>query len=189
MDLPLLQRAFDFALAAHGNQVRKGRPVPFIAHLMAVCALVLEHGGDETAAAAALLHDTLEDTSTTITDLEMAFGTEITGIVVACSDSLQPCPPLWKDRKQRYIGCIPAMSGPALLVTAADKLHNARDVVRSQREIGDATFRVFEGKKEGTLWYYATALECLENAKNAPYGLPTLLADLRREVEEMQRLA
>lgn len=189
MDLSLLRRAFEFALAAHGGQLRKGAPVPIISHLMAVSALVLEFGGTAEEGAAALLHDTLEDTSATVEDLRREFGEEVAQIVVECTDSLYPCPPIWRDRKERFINCVPNLSDSARLVIAADKLHNARDVVRAQREKGDASFLIFHGRKEGTVWYYGAALQSLELAGEPSWGLRALLDDLRLVVEEMRRLA
>lgn len=189
MDPDLLRRAFEFALAAHGDQIRKGLRVPFVAHLMGVCALVMEHGGDAETSAAALLHDTLEDTPTTAGDLEGAFGARVAAIVVACTDNLQPCPPVWRARKERFILCIRETDPASRLVIAADKLHNARDVVRSQRELGDAAFRPFQGGKEGTVWYYGAALAQLEASTDDRPGFRSLLDDLRREVREMERLA
>ncbi|RYG26003.1 bifunctional (p)ppGpp synthetase/guanosine-3',5'-bis(diphosphate) 3'-pyrophosphohydrolase [bacterium] len=189
MDLTLLRRAFEFALTAHGGQLRKGAPVPIISHLMAVSGLVLEFGGTAEEGAAALLHDCVEDTSATLDDLRKEFGEEVARIVMECTDSLAPCPPVWQDRKERFIRCIPTLSASARLVIAADKLHNARDVVRSQRERGDDAFRIFHGRKEGTVWYYRAALESLEAAEDPSWGLRALLDDLRREVEEMRRLA
>lgn len=188
MNLALLRHAFEFALAAHGDQVRKGPAVPFVAHLMAVSALVLEHGGDAEEAAAALLHDTLEDTPTRVDDLRRAFGERIAAIVVACTDNIQPCPPDWRDRKERFILCLRETDPSSRLVIAADKLHNARDVVRAQREWGDAAFKPFRGGKAGTLWYYVASLEALEVAQD-DRRLRALLDDLRREIREMERLA
>lgn len=189
MDLPLIRHAFEFALDAHGDQVRKGVPVPFISHLMAVSSLVLEYGGDTEEGAAALLHDTLEDTKTTVEDLRRQFGDRVAEIVLACTDTLQPCPPTWRGRKERFILCIGNMDPSALLVTAADKLHNSRDVVRTQRAMGDQAFWVFQGEKEGTVWYYGAALAALEAAKIDRPGYFALVDDLRREVAEMRSMA
>ncbi len=189
MQSALLCRAFEFAMSVHGDQVRKGHGVPFISHPMAVSALVIEAGGDPEEAAAALLHDTLEDTTTTPQALEELFGSRVAGIVLACTDNLQPCPPGWRDRKARFILCIRGVDPSARLVIAADKLHNARDVVRSQRELGDGAFKPFWGGKDGTVWYYRAALTALEASGDERPGLRSLLDDLRREVVEMERLA
>jgi len=189
MESALFCRAFEFALAVHGGQVRKGIPVPFISHLMAVSSLVLEHGGTAVEGAAALLHDCLEDTSTSAAALADAFGEEVAAIVVACSDNLGRVPMPWHDRKAKFLASIETMTASALLVTAADKLHNARDVVKMQRKRGDAAFLAFEGRKEGTLWYYSEALKALELAAPCCPGLRALVGDLRREVAEMYQLA
>lgn len=189
MSSDLLCRAFDFACAAHGQQIRKGHPVPFIAHPMAVSSLVLEYGGDWETAAAAMLHDTLEDTATTADEIAEAFGPRVAAIVVSCTDNLPPCPPEWRARKERFLRDVRHAGPDAHLVFAADKLHNAHDVVREQREIGDAAFRIFQGRKEGTLWYYRASLTAMEESDDDRPGFRTLLEELRREVETMERLA
>lgn len=189
MDSALLSRAFEFAVRVHGGQVRKGERVPFISHPMAVAALVMERGGDPEETAAALLHDTLEDTPTTVDELDDLFGPRVAAIVLACTDNLQPCPPGWRDRKSRFILCLRGMDPSARLVVASDKLHNSRDVVRSQRALGDAAFKPFWGGKEGTVWYYRAALTALEAAADDRPGYRSLLEDLKREVEAMEALA
>ena len=189
MDSDLLRRAFEFALAAHEGQVRKGHRAPFISHPMAVSALVLEHGGDDETGAAALLHDTLEDTDTTPETLEREFGPRILETVLQCTDDLEPCPIDWRERKTRFIGCLSGVRPAARLVIAADKLHNARDVVRSQRERGDDAFKPFQGRKGGTIWYYRAALAALDACDDDRPGFRALLDDLRREVEAMEGMA
>lgn len=192
MSRTVLASAFAFALEVHGGQLRKGLPVPFVAHLLAVSGLVLEFGGDLETGAAALLHDTLEDTPTRTEELTRKFGARIAGLVVECSDNLEPDQPELVQRKERYLVRIPTMSADALLIVAADKLHNARSVVREVRALGEDAFRPFRLGKEGTLWYYRSALEGFDKALDARQdlipGFRSLTEDLRREVATLDEL-
>ena len=127
----LIQEAFDVATIKHKDQVKKGTSIPYISHLMAVSALVIEHGGTEVQAAAGLLHDLIEDT-----DLKEEFlisalvGSDVTAIIVSCSDTSEYPKPPWRDRKEKYLVHLREMISqpkldPAILVALADKVHNA----------------------------------------------------------------
>lgn len=153
--------ALKYAEHLHRLQKRKGGDIPYIAHLLAVCALVLEHGGDEDQAIAALLHDAVEDQGGAgrLAQIRQFFGERVAEIVSACTDSdTQPKPP-WKERKVRYIENLPKHDRAALLVSCADKLHNARAIQRDYRELGDAVWSRFKGGKDGTLWYYRSLVD------------------------------
>src|SRR5438874_6528572 len=132
--VPFLSRgfnlAFEFASGLHHEQVRKGVGTPYIAHPMAVCALVLEAGGDEDQAIAALLHDTAEDHGgrKRLEDIRQRFGERVAAIVEGCTDSLDRPKPPWRVRKEHYLGHLAQASDDVLLVALADKLHNARSV-------------------------------------------------------------
>ncbi len=140
----MLTHRFDGALAfasdAHRSQTRKGSGVPYIAHLMSVSALVIEHGGDEDRAIAALLHDAVEDQggAEMAARIEARFGARVARIVQECSDSEGDPKPEWQVRKTRYIAGIATKSDEACLVTSADKLHNARSILADYLEIGEA---------------------------------------------------
>lgn len=150
-----LARAAAWAFALHGAQRRKGTDIPYVAHLMAVSALVLEHGGDQDQAVAALLHDAIEDAGATDADIAARFGPRVAAIVRACTDAdTQPKPP-WRARKEAHIAHLAEAPEEALLVALCDKLHNARALVDDLRREGPGTLARFNGGLDGTLWYHA----------------------------------
>jgi (p)ppGpp synthase/HD superfamily hydrolase len=128
----LVQKAFNLAAERHAKQTRKGGKIPYLSHLMAVSALVTENGGNEVQAASALLHDVLEDTPTQESELTQIMGPEVNAIVVACSSKRfgDPKEDPWAT-KDRYLKNLEAKASddPSLLVTLADKLHNAQSCV------------------------------------------------------------
>lgn len=180
-----LAEAFAFAATAHAAQVRKGTAVPYVSHLMSVSALVLEHGGDEDQAIAGLLHDVIEDCGA---DHEPAirerFGELVARIVRACTDAdTHPKPP-WQERKETYLRHLQQEAPEVLLVSAADKLHNARAIVSDQHAIGPAVFERFSATQVQVLWYYRTLAEIYRDK------MPGRLADeVARTVGVMHELA
>ncbi len=165
-----LTEQFDDALAwaaeLHRFQSRKGQEIPYLSHLLAVAGLVVEHGGDEDQAIAALLHDAIEDTPATQADIEGRFGPRVAGIVVACTDAdAQPKPP-WLARKEAYINHLATARSDALLVSLADKVHNARTIATDHARVGDDYFKVFKGKADGTRWYYRRLADVYEARSN-----------------------
>ncbi len=152
---PRFDRAMQFTMEAFRHKFRKATPVPYMTHLLAVTALVGEHGGDEDMLIAALLHDYLEDIPGGSEDqLRAEFGDRVTDMVLALSDTVvQPKPP-WKDRKERYLRALANKSPEIKLISAADKLHNATTIVRDHATLGDAIFERFKPSKEQTCWYY-----------------------------------
>ncbi|HEX7370101.1 MAG TPA: HD domain-containing protein [Rhodanobacteraceae bacterium] len=160
-------QAVDYAREAHASQTRKGTSVPYIAHLLGVASLVLDYGGDEDQAIAALLHDTIEDQGEHHEAIiRQQFGDRVADIVLACTDGTQAYKAVaqtpeakradWERRKQRYLSHLAEASDDALLVSGSDKLHNARAIVADLRTpgIGAQVFDRFTGKRDGTLWYY-----------------------------------
>jgi (p)ppGpp synthase/HD superfamily hydrolase len=145
----------------HHDKLRKGTAIPYISHLMSVSALVMEMGGTEDQAIAALLYDALEDQPKRASDIdiEVHFGKNVLKMVKECSDcETHPKPP-WKERKEAYIDHIEEISQDALMISIADKLHNLRTLVADYKQFGDWVFTKFKGKKEGTLWYYNTLVD------------------------------
>src|SRR5215813_1280121 len=143
----VLTDRFDHALLyathVHGGQVRKGTSIPYVAHLLAVAATVLEYGGDEDLAIAALLHDSAEDQGGTarLEDVRNRFGERVAWIVEACSDSLADTAKgerkaHWQQRKQAYIAHLQQADEDFLRVSLADKVHNARAILRDLRKPG-----------------------------------------------------
>lgn len=182
---PRLQDAIGYALTAHAGQVRKETTIPYASHLLAVCAIVQEQGGDEDLACAAVLHDTIEDCGAAHGPaIEARFGPRVAGIVQACSDTdVQPKPP-WRARKEAYLAHLEAANPDALLVSCADKLHNARAIVSDLRTHGPAMLGRFNAPSGGTSWYYQALAEVFARRLPSP-----LARELRLATEELVRLA
>lgn len=150
------EQALVYAFQLHRSQYRKGTSIPYIAHLLSVTALVLEDGGTEAEAIAALLHDAIEDQGGNATrqDIRRRFGEEISAIVEGCTESdTQPKPP-WKKRKENSLQALATASDSVLRVALADKLHNARSTLTECGQKGDRVWQKFNGGRAGTLWFY-----------------------------------
>ena len=185
----LLSRRFEEALVyaarLHANQRRKGSDVPYVSHLLSVAALVLEHGGTEDEAIAALLHDAVEDQGGAATRAEIAerFGSGVAEIVDGCTDSGETPKPDWLPRKQAHLACMHQASTSVRLVMAADKLANIRSILTGYRQQGEALWRVFKGGRDGTLWYYRAAADAL-----AEHGQAPIVGELLAAVDELEAL-
>lgn len=157
---PRFNDALTYALELHGRQRRKGSGVPYIAHLLAVAALVIEDGGDEDQAIAGLLHDAVEDQGgrKTLETIRQRFGERVALIVEGCSDTDQTPKPPWRQRKNAYIAHLRTASPEVRRVSLADKLHNSRSILNDLLS-GECVWERFKGGKEGTLWYYRSLLE------------------------------
>lgn len=155
------EKALIYAYRVHAEQERKGSGVPYISHLLAVAALVLEAGGSETEAIGALLHDAVEDQGgrERLAEVKEEFGPEVADIVEGCSDAFEKPKPGWWERKKRYLAHLPEASASVLMVSVADKLHNARCILADYREIGEELWSRFKTGKEGTLWYYQKLIQ------------------------------
>jgi len=153
---PRLQRAFRYAAEKHAGQTRKQSAVPYLSHLMAVASLVLEAGGDEDLAIAALLHDVVEDCGgmPRLREIRKQFGVRVAKIVEGCTDSFGEPKPEWVERKKDYLREVKHADAETRLVSASDKLHNVRTILADYRQDGEAIWARFSGKREGTLWYY-----------------------------------
>jgi (p)ppGpp synthase/HD superfamily hydrolase len=151
-----LQQAFRYAAEKHAGQTRKQTAVPYLSHLMAVASLVLEAGGDEDMAIAALLHDVVEDCGgmPRLREIRKAFGPRVARIVEGCTDSYAIPKPEWWERKKNYVREVKHADAETRLVSAADKLHNVRTILADYRLQGEDIWKRFTGKKDGTLWYY-----------------------------------
>ena len=178
--------ALVYANELHREQRRKGSGVPYISHLLAVCALTLEYGGGEDEAIAALLHDAIEDQGGDAARAEILrqFGARVTEIVEGCTDADTLPKPPWRGRKEEYIRHVERASASVRLVSACDKLHNARSVVMDYRILGEALWSRFTGGRSGTLWYYRAMANALRAA-----GVSPVVEELERVVTELERLA
>jgi (p)ppGpp synthase/HD superfamily hydrolase len=152
----LFEEALIYATRLHSNQRRKWESTPYISHLLGVASLVLEDGGDEQEAIAALLHDAVEDQGglETLAEIRQRFGDRVAGIVAACSDSFTDPKPPWRQRKEAYIARMRSAGPDVRRVSMADKLHNGRATLATLFKEGEETWARFRGGKEGTLWYY-----------------------------------
>jgi (p)ppGpp synthase/HD superfamily hydrolase len=164
------EQALILAHRLHRSQIRKGHPVPYLAHLLSVTALVLEDGGDEDEAIAALLHDAIEDQGGAATrDLIRAqFGDRVVGIVDGCTESDQQPKPPWYERKQGHLAQLVEASPAVCRVTLADKLHNARSLLLDYQSCGESLWSRFQGGRDGTLWYYQQVVVLLEPRVSSP---------------------
>ena len=170
---------------------RKKTQIPYVAHLLGVCAIVLEQGGTEDEAIAALLHDTLEDITPTkrARRTVRTFGDDVYGIVEGCTDGTpnkkgKKAP--WRERKEAYIAALGHEPRSVLLVSAADKLNNARAIVADLRAIGEKIWKRFNAPKEDVLWYYGALVDAF---RANPAHHAALVDELDRVVAEMQRLS
>jgi len=158
---PRFLRAFAFAAVKHAGQTRKASTIPYLAHLMGVASLVLEFGGDEDMAIAALLHDVVEDCggAPMLKEVRRKFGARVAKIVDGCTDSDTDPKPPWRERKEFYIRHLKTADAETRLVSAADKLNNVRSILSDYREVRELIWLRFKGGREGTLWYYQALLE------------------------------
>jgi (p)ppGpp synthase/HD superfamily hydrolase len=176
---PLTERfpaALALAWRVHGRQMRKKTGIPYMAHVMSVCALALENGADEDVAIAALLHDAVEDSedgAATLQMIEAQFGSRVARIVLACSDAVavpgQPKPD-WRTRKETYLRHLEAdADADVLLVSACDKVHNASSILADLRIEGDVVWQRFTvSDPHAQLWYYTTVAGILQRRLPGP---------------------
>lgn len=170
----------------HSHQLRKGTNIPYISHLLGVTSLVLEHGGNEDEAIAAILHDAVEDQggAATLKLILNQFGDNVAAIVEGCTDSYDEPKPPWRTRKENYIAHLRECSSSVLLVSSADKLHNARAILNDLRICGDSIWERFSGGREGTLWYYRSLVNTLSELNKNP-----LIEELNRVVSTIESLS
>ncbi len=179
--------ALQYAFELHALQRRKGTDVPYVAHLLEVAAIALEYGADEDEAIAALLHDAVEDQGGPAVRAQIArrFGARVAEIVDGCTDADTIPKPPWRERKEAFLARLAGADHSVQLIVAADKLHNARSLVRDYRALGESLWARFNGGRDGTLWYYRGVVATLKSAPSHP----ALIEELARVVEELEQLA
>jgi (p)ppGpp synthase/HD superfamily hydrolase len=185
---PKLSERFDEALTyasdLHRTQTRKGGDIPYVGHLLSVASLIIEGGGTETQAIAGLLHDAVEDQggAPVLAEIRERFGDDVATIVDECSDTdVVPKPP-WKQRKQDYIDHLGEASDATILVSLADKLDNARAILRDFRDLGPelwTRFSVHDPRQH--LWYYRELLKVFKE-RNSSW----LVAELERVLRALE---
>jgi (p)ppGpp synthase/HD superfamily hydrolase len=182
---PRFRRALGYAARIHAKQFRKGTKRPYVAHLLGVASTVLTHGGDEDEAIAALLHDAVEDQGgkPRLRDIGRKFGGRVARIVAGCSDADAELKPPWLERKEHYLGHLRRGADSSVrLVSAADKLYNARETLADLRKDHGAVWSRFKGGKQGTLWYYQEVAKILrrKGPKGLAWELDQVIKELRR---------
>jgi (p)ppGpp synthase/HD superfamily hydrolase len=185
---PRYAEALAWARELHQAQIRKGSGTPYLAHLLSVSALVLEHGGDEDQAIAGLLHDAVEDCggAPILAEIERRFGSRVASIVAACTDATVVPKPPWRARKEAYLRHLAdEVETEALLVSVADKLHNARAILEDYRVIGPELWPRFRGGRDGTLWYYDRLRAIYASRPDAPARLVGMLERTLAELESL----
>lgn len=198
---PVLGERFEEALAftvrLHRLQARKGGRIPYVGHLLGVCSLVIEAGGNEDMAIAALLHDAIEDQIVARPDIREEirerFGEHVRAIVEACTDTIDPTGGRgaadWQQRKRDYISRLAHEPPETLIVSLADKLYNADAIRRDYIALGEELWRRFSANREEVLWYYrslADRFNELEATRGTPMAveLTSVVADLQARMGE-----
>jgi GTP pyrophosphokinase len=179
------EEALVYAAQLHAAQKRKGTEIPYVAHLLAVASIALEHGADEDESIAALLHDAIEDQggARTREEIRRRFGDRVVAIVDGCTDAeVVPKPP-WRERKEAYVAHVREAPPSVRLVSASDKLHNARAILADFRASGDRLWDRFTGGRDGTLWYYRALVDAYRES-----GASRLVDELDLVVTELERL-
>lgn len=178
-------QALQYAVIIHAHQERKVTGIPYVAHLLGVASIALEHGANEDEAIGALLHDAGEDAGGQgrIDDVRHRFGDAVADIVQGCSDALTTPKPEWRPRKEKYVAHLAKASASVRLVVAADKLYNARTMLRDLRRFGDALWSKFKSDKAGQLWYFRAIVTALQQGgKNDLVGeLDTVVSQIEAE--------
>ena len=189
-------RALLYATHVHGGQVRKGTPIPYIAHLLAVAATVLEYDGSEDMAIAALLHDAVEDQGgePRLSDIRNRFGDRVADIVRSCSDTVVNSSAGqqeedWSIRKKRYVEHLNLVDQETLLVSLSDKIHNARSILRDLRkpEIGKVVWDRFKNSRKDTLWYYRELAKLFQKRLKDQSAKMQLADELSEIVDVLER--
>lgn len=179
------EEALQYSLRLHADQYRKGSQVPYFSHLISTAAIVMEHGGDEDVAIAALLHDSVEDQggTQTLEDIRIRFGERVARIVAACSDTMESPKPPWKDRKNLYLAHLASADQDVFMVSVADKIHNVRTMCSDYLSQGELLWERFKGGKEGTLWYLHELLKIYKTYFDHP-----LTVEYERAVHMLDKL-
>jgi (p)ppGpp synthase/HD superfamily hydrolase len=177
-----LIQAVAYAVQLHGGQARKATSIPYVTHLFIVCALVLEDGGTEDEAIAALLHDGPEDQGgqATLDEIRRRFGPEVAAMVDGLSDTMETPKPPWRERKEAYLVRLRDEPESVLRVSLADKLHNLRSIATDRASDGDDVWNRFNAGREDQAWYNDSLLAVFEERLPASRNLP----EFRRLVAE-----
>jgi (p)ppGpp synthase/HD superfamily hydrolase len=180
-------RAVSLAIEAHDGDFRKGTTIPYISHPLGVASIALEYGADEDQAIAALLHDAIEDGGKKYVQLiKEQFGDRVLYLVEGCTDGVPDSQGIkadWHERKRSYLMHLKQSHDDVLLISGADKLHNARAIVSDLKSVGQIVFERFSTKKDGTLWYYESLADIFDD-RRVPMSQP-----IREAINEIMKLS
>jgi (p)ppGpp synthase/HD superfamily hydrolase len=178
--LSKIDRALEVAAVAHAGQVRKGTQIPYISHPCAVAIMLAQAGCSDETIAAGILHDTVEDTQLTISEIEREFGPAVASIVAGCSEPDKSLP--WEERKRHTIEYLRDAPQEVRIVSCADKLHNVRSILTEYGRHGDEVWSRFKRGRAAQEWYYRSLVDVLCHDLQDGRPLP-FCEELRREVE------
>lgn len=167
---PRFEEGLSYAARLHASQQKKGKDIPYIAHLLGVTSIAMEYGADEDGAIAALLHDAVEDQGglPRLDEISQRFGARVAEIVMACSDSFEEPKPPWRARKEGYLSHLRKQPDYVQLISCADKLYNARCVLEDYRQVGAEVWKRFKGGRDGTLWYFRALVGVFRDGSHNP---------------------
>jgi len=176
--------ALHYAHAVHRSQTRKGNGAPYIGHLLGVASIVIDDGGSEDEAIGALLHDAVEDQGgrERLEEIRAKFGDTVAKIVEDCTDSWETPKRPWLERKRAYVEHARSLPAPSLRVAAADKVHNAYEILRDLRNVGDQVWARFNAPADDVVEYYEDLVRAFRQS-----GGGKLVEELERIVKGIQR--
>ncbi len=177
--------AFRYAAEIHSTQTKKGSGAPYLAHLMGVAAIVLEDGGDEEEAIAALLHDAVEDQGghERLADIRQRFGDRVAHIVEGCTDSFTTPKRPWIERKRAYVDHAKHLDSDTLRVSTADKVYNVRAILHDFAKMGEGVWSRFNAGPTQVLWYYESLVDSYRQSGGGP-----LVDELEKLTRELARI-
>ena len=180
-----LKKPWSLRRTCTGSRQERDQIPPNVGHLLSVAGIALDYGANEEEAIAALLHDAVghQGGAATREVIREHFGDQVVAIVMGCSDAEGEPKPPWQGRKEAYLARLPHESVSVRLVSAADKLHNARSILMDYRRLGKELWSRFKGDKEGTLWYLRSLVPVFRSAGSTP-----LIDELDRVVTELERV-
>lgn len=178
--MKIIEKAIETAAIAHDGQYRKKTSLPYLSHPVTVGFYLLESGSSEEVAAAGILHDVLEDTSLSFTNIKAEFGEGIANLVLECSEpdkSLE-----WEDRKLHTINKLKTASFSVKQITCADKLHNLRTIQRDLSSEGSFVWERFTRGRDKQQWYYDTIYQSLMTGLSSEQSSFPLFEKLQKTI-------
>lgn len=175
-----LENAIEYATKKHKGQKRKGKNIDYIVHPLQVMEILRKNGADEETMIVGVLHDVVEDTNTTLGEIEELFGKDISLLVASESEDKSKS---YRDRKKEHMDKLSNAPYKAKLVNCADKLSNITDIIDDYNNQGDSLWRVFNGSKEDIKWYYGLAINALSELEGVK-----MFSELKQKYEILKSL-